>query len=617
MMDPQLIFATRDDLWRVHAEINSIYNVQAEHADRLMRLERRQEEDARLKSVWGASSPFPGILSGTPQQESVSNPAAEAFSRFNERNPSNLLGGLHLDNDDESRRVMSRANSVRFDESAMQNQWAQGGRSSAAEPLSSRLRSGLGTLPMTERSASHKSDGRQSSAGFSVHSAQSTHSGRESNLGLDAGSALGATVGTPLGTSGPPPGLFALGPVPSIIRCWLSTEFSHDSLLYAAVCTGSYSSLVDRRLVKQLQLESHIQQHSHGEEKIRMPVYLPEAIVQQPSTGVTSPEPQVPTFITEFTIVENLGRSVESGAIQVILGSDFLRFHNADILFSQNAISLFDHDRNKLSVPMVRPEDESTFKRLATVSSPITSGIEMSDRSSKDEYFSHGRRSRLQSPVSRVASPNDPVKGDWRRPASSSATRPPAEITRAEVDKKSQTEDIGVIGDSKRAKVSTDQSRDAENAPLDEPSGELSGLQVSPANDTWGSWRRDQAQDTGPSTGSYQAVPSGRGMKVLKPLKSTAGAPSRSYSGSLSAIAGPEGSEARRRVLQASDVNAVEDRLSRGNWRSSSVDMRNASQTPSTSSAGTAKPRSANPIGGATAFGWLNSGQRKQAATGE
>ena len=67
-MDLQFGLASRDDLWRLQNEMKNVYATQAEHADRLMRLERRQEEDARTKSPWGGQSPFPGVLNGTPQQ---------------------------------------------------------------------------------------------------------------------------------------------------------------------------------------------------------------------------------------------------------------------------------------------------------------------------------------------------------------------------------------------------------------------------------------------------------------------------------------------------------------------------------------------------------------------
>lgn len=59
-MDPQYAFATRDDIWRVREEMNSIYAVQREHAARLQTLERQKEEDSRLKNVWGGGplTPF-------------------------------------------------------------------------------------------------------------------------------------------------------------------------------------------------------------------------------------------------------------------------------------------------------------------------------------------------------------------------------------------------------------------------------------------------------------------------------------------------------------------------------------------------------------------------------
>ena len=64
-----LTLSSRENIWRLHAEMRNVQLVQAEHAERLMRLERRQDDDARMKSVWGTSSPFPTLLgSGTPQQ---------------------------------------------------------------------------------------------------------------------------------------------------------------------------------------------------------------------------------------------------------------------------------------------------------------------------------------------------------------------------------------------------------------------------------------------------------------------------------------------------------------------------------------------------------------------
>jgi len=66
-MDSQYL-ATREELYHVQMDVKHVQSVQINHSDRISRLERRQADDAALKSVWGTSSPFPGILSGTPIQ---------------------------------------------------------------------------------------------------------------------------------------------------------------------------------------------------------------------------------------------------------------------------------------------------------------------------------------------------------------------------------------------------------------------------------------------------------------------------------------------------------------------------------------------------------------------
>jgi hypothetical protein len=71
-MDSQYAFASKNDMWRMQEEMKEIYATQADHADRLLRLERRGEVDTRMKSVWGPQSPFPGILGGTSHQGTYS-----------------------------------------------------------------------------------------------------------------------------------------------------------------------------------------------------------------------------------------------------------------------------------------------------------------------------------------------------------------------------------------------------------------------------------------------------------------------------------------------------------------------------------------------------------------
>lgn len=61
--------SSNSDPWRLQTDVARIQQLQVEHGERITRLERRQEDDVRMKSVWGSNSPFPSVLSGgTPQQ---------------------------------------------------------------------------------------------------------------------------------------------------------------------------------------------------------------------------------------------------------------------------------------------------------------------------------------------------------------------------------------------------------------------------------------------------------------------------------------------------------------------------------------------------------------------
>ncbi|KAG9556562.1 UCH-domain-containing protein, partial [Aureobasidium melanogenum] len=262
-MDPQSVaFVPHSDSWRLCNDLLRLQQVQQDHTDRLLRLERRQDDDARMKSVWGATSPFPSVLSGTPQQTPIHH-----LKDFDDE-PVNLIGSLHLDPDEEPRRTgaTSRANSVRFDESANQGHWAHASRSSI--DFLPRSASSLAGLGMTERTSSHKSDGRASS----VHSVRSAASGRASSINLDTGYA------SPIDAPVIAPGLLILGPAPAIVRCWVNRNFKHDALLYAAVSTASYRSQIDERLVQHLGLDDCIVESASGTRSLALSVYFAEAI---------------------------------------------------------------------------------------------------------------------------------------------------------------------------------------------------------------------------------------------------------------------------------------------------------------------------------------------------
>ena len=167
---------------------------------------------------------------------------------------------------------------------------------------------------------SHKSEGRHSSA-HSVHSMHST--GRTSSLGLNNHFTIGDD-GDGYDMPAPPPGFFLLGTVPTIIRCWLNEDFSHGAMLYAVVCTGSQKSTVDYGVLKALRLLDQVQRDASGNSHIRLPVYLPEAVVTHPTSRPCSPGPRLPTLTVNFDVTDNDPAKASSSkkVIRVFLGID-------------------------------------------------------------------------------------------------------------------------------------------------------------------------------------------------------------------------------------------------------------------------------------------------------
>ncbi|KAL9002820.1 MAG: hypothetical protein Q9188_004282 [Gyalolechia gomerana] len=604
-MDPQSQLASREDVWRLQnslqVEMKNVHATQAEHADRLARLERHHTEDSRAKSVWGNQSPFPSVLNGTPQQDQGYNPAAEAFKNFDQEHSSNLLGSLHLDSEDEPRRGASRANSVRFDESALHGQFGHNSRSST-DFLPLRTGSGLGGHTLTERSSSHKSDGRQSSAG------QSTHSARAGSFVFESRplSAFAPSMR-------PPPGLFILGPVPSIIRCWLDTNFSNDSLLYAAVCSGSYKSVISSEMIDRLGFDGQFYTNRDGQQSIRMPVYLPEATVQQPSSRSSSPAPQLPTLTVEFAVQTS---APESSGMQIILGSDVLRARNADIHFSLDRLTLLDDERNKLSVPLVRPENAALFQSLLTTNVGLQNPQESpSDNRRTGDTIGQLIEEKLGKASDKLIPPSTPAE-------SSSANNP---RTLADSPALSSSKP-SVIGQGRKSvgEISSNEKPSATKPDVDTKDPESLANGSTPDTPTrsdggniWGSWRRDSAQGMRPeplssntsSSSGYQRAGRGRGMKVLKPARLITSRSSSTAQPSGGFDATPSRFSEVGKWPSPTTANENQDpRSSATDWRFSG-----GARSPLPSIAG--KPNKSNPVGGASAFGWLNSAQQRQADT--
>ncbi|KAI1938517.1 hypothetical protein LOZ66_003320 [Ophidiomyces ophidiicola] len=572
-MDAQYPFASREDIWRVHEEVRDIYATQLEHEERLAKLERRKEDDARMRSLWGPFSPFPSA-SGHPSMQGMSHPIAsgpgdsyrgsllytesaynspaEPFKGFDQGHQHNSAPGHpQLETEEEHRRGASRANSVRFDESSMHGYYSHANRS-ATEIAPLRTGSGLGNLSLTERSLSHRSDGNKSSSGQSQ---------RTLSLGLEASRTDAPST----------PGLFILGPVPCIIRCWLTSHFSNDSLLYAAVCSGSYSSAISQRLVQKLGLVGETNKKD-GVPTIRLPVHLPEASVYQSSSRAGSPAPHLPAVTVQFVLRET--NPSDEKEIQIFLGSDFLRLHNADILFSQDKILILDDEHKKISIPLVRPENYEMFKTLSTVSQPqcvITGNSRVNGNTRPIFEHENDDSEATSKPISPVLRKGSTYQPPGRTSSDSADTHPRRSANFAEHSEEQNSPDQA------QSKYNAN-DKDPEKSPRMDSTG------------VWRPWRRElpaSKSEPAPYLAAYQRSVRTRNMKVLKPSK-----PTSTSSRQVSGVAARPGGEPNQGTEQGGSPNTKPD----SPWNTRS--------------------RSSNPVGGASAFGWLNTSQGKQGGSG-
>lgn len=562
-------------------------------------------------------------------------PPGDLFDDFDEEQGQNLLGSLHLDAEEEPvrRGAASRANSVRFDESALQgSSWAQNGRQSG-EFMPIRPGSGMGNL--MERTLSHKSDGRHSSAGYSVHSVHSHHSvasGRGSSLGLDTNYATtGSEEDSPIDTPAPPPGFFILGSVPSIVRCWLTTSFTHETLLYADICTGSQQSVVDFALIRDLDLIDEVHKDLDGVYRIRLPVYLTEATVTNPSSRNASPTPQMPNLVANFEVIgleQSDNQELKQG-IRIFIGSETLREHSADVLFSQNRMALYGSEREKLSVPFVRPEDQNAFRFIRTMvhatgkprlnatarpfilndsKSPVATSLSANGTNGKDEDAAPSQE--LQSPASET-----PVRPVTERVASNLSENVES-IERQEKEDTAATE-----------KTIRDHSMSEDNR-----SETFSDVQTreQAAGGIWSSWRQGATTSTtdqkenAPLSG-YQPAGRARNMKVLKPSKPTTSTSARTGASYEPPPAPRTSTETRRKSQLMESMPTGVLRWGKSD-RASTVGSERTAAIPSEGKPATANTREtrsvsstprtvANPVGGASAFSWMTPVSKPKSST--
>lgn len=506
-------------------------------------------------------------LDTNPCSESTLNPAAEAFRNFDNDTPAGMISSLTLDTNEEARRAASRAaSSVRFDESA--NHYAP---SRHSMDLPTRTGSGLSSHPLSERSLSHRSDGRSSTMGF----------GRANSFGLENSRLLGSIHNSPRVSGNPPPGLFVLGPCPAIVRCWLTESFTNDSLLYAAVCTGAAVSSIGMHILHALGLDGEIVEEN-GLKKIRLMVYMTEAKIQTPSSRSASPSPQVPTVTTKFVVDD---RPAQDKSIQIVLGSDVLRQQSADLLLSQDKLIVYDDDRNQLSVPLVRPEDDSVYRYLMTKarsrSDSMTSEVMPSDAMSEISAPGIiGRPSRLSSVVSSSSPMTTATNGAAMIESSNGSDgqkqdEPRQILQRTAIDLPPRLGEDSKSGTESEKSTTTPASKSS------------SGVWSSSWRSAAAGGGTQQKPSDGQGSASFMRRDAPRPMKVLRPSgKSMANA-------------------TRTTSNPSTPVGAVAPEF--GQPQQEGRDPSVAQPEP--------RPTRTNPIGSGSAFGWLNSGAPRRSTT--
>ncbi|KAI5779711.1 hypothetical protein EDC01DRAFT_291837 [Geopyxis carbonaria] len=408
------------DMWGLQEDIRILKIAQFENAERLSQHSERigklegRHDDSRIRSLWGAPgpSPFPAPLSSFTQQPNPPEQPSNFGNGFDSQQ-NLVLSGLQLDEVDVPRRGASRANSVRFDDSATTNHWIHDNSPGASDYFGGhRSSSNVGGYPMTERSSSHKSDqrsdGRQSSM-RSFGGVDLTHSFEGENGNFHASGQVNDILDSCLH-----PAITATGSAPAIVRCWLNSA-SFEPLLYAVVCTGSARSSVEMSLITRLGLQDLIEQREK-EAHIRLTVFLADAISQQ-RTGATGP-PKMIRVAVDFVVLSSRHQTNANDEIGIFLGSDFLSSYTVDVLFSERHLLLHVDDGRKVFVPFRRPDSEKKFSDIYTMHAEEFPQEKWNDRTrwatppigAKLQMEDQGLSNNFQRPHPPVSSPR-PVQG--------------------------------------------------------------------------------------------------------------------------------------------------------------------------------------------------------------
>jgi hypothetical protein len=404
----------------------------------------------------------------------------------------------------------------------------------------------------------------------------------------------------------------------------MNTNFKHDTLLYAAVCTGSYKSYLDLRLIQKLGFENIITSDEYGVRTVQLPVYFPEAVPHPASSRSNSPAPQLPALTVDFQVVDHK-TSENDKAIQIFIGSDVLRSHSADIMFSSNSMTLFDDERSKLSIPLVRPEDASTFNTLVITSGVSHPARDASTERTKDLSYLNGL-GQGSSGASVSSAAASPPPGRYRPPgviaaeaAGSDSTKggAPGSDSDARPGSRQSTASRPSLSLINTRSEAQDHDTGAQTAPLRSGS--------SPA--IWSNWRRDGNTATTPQPSSLDWAGAGKnresayqrkesGVKILKPKIASRTVSSTATTGPSASLNSPADGKSRF-FDEGRRRSEVENKAKENQNAAESTSAANTG-TNANAAVGTAAPKTkSNPIGGASAFTWLSGGGGGGAGTGK
>jgi hypothetical protein len=279
-------------------------------------------------------------------------------------------------------------------------------------------------------------------------------------------------------------------------------------------------------------------------------------------------------------------------------------------------MTLYGDDRNKLSVPFVRPEDEGSFKDLCTVSMPL----EKTELNAAALSFTPGETStKSESPSKQFMPPILSTNQERKDPTSteqsigSSKDILPSKSTSGSRGRKSSVKSLSTPAHEPGVTDSdlSNEQPPAESANLSDPNSRDSPGGI------WGSWRNGNHSGNSENelmSGYQRAVKGGgRSMKVLKSsgsksLLGSAATSNRSTSFSTRSTSSYEGlpqAKGQSEIRRKSQADFVPQK-----WEN----QRRASEDQNSSKIAASVPRSSNPVGGASAFSWMNS---KSATRGE